>query len=84
MSTKNITKELEKNQIQEITDKFQNLITVEVVAADISNTLDDVIFKYTQYLLEDEEACGANEEAAEQLYFLKLLRDVLRNKDDND
>jgi len=80
MKTDNIRKELEAKQIQEITDKFKNLIAVEVEAVELSNILDDIIFEYTQYLVQDEYACGGNEKAGEQLRSLKQIRDILRNK----
>ena len=64
-------------------DKLSNLLNVEVSPLELSEILDNILFQYATYIISDEEIIGASEDAPNQLCWLKRLRDLLRNKEQN-
>ena len=44
----------------------------------LSRIIDEISFEYSRYLLLDPERCGTDREAAEQLYYLRELRNAIR------
>jgi hypothetical protein len=57
--------------IQELLDK--------VIDADhLAQYLENMSFKYTQYLLTDKDRCGSQQQEAEELYWVNELKETMK------
>ena len=62
-------------------EQFRNLIETEYRIPAIFETLDEVIFEYTKYILRDNCICGGSSIYANQIEILKYLRDIFTKED---
>lgn len=70
----------DEKHIETILLRFKELITERISPEELSETLDEVIFKYAMYILEDTSAVGNLQQERDELYWLKMLRDLFITK----
>jgi hypothetical protein len=61
--------------------EFRNLVESEYRISTIFETLDEVIFEYTKYILKDECICGGSHIYSDQIELLKTMRDLFVKND---
>lgn len=71
----------DKKHIETILSRFKELITHDTTPDMLSETLDEVIFKYAIYNLKYSDTPGKMDEECDELYWLKMLRDLFITKD---
>ena len=65
---------LTDNDVAICLEKFRHLIEKEIPISDLFKLLDDVMYKYSRYVLEDADRCGSMKIESAELYYLRLLR----------
>ncbi|HOZ95386.1 MAG TPA: hypothetical protein PLS07_00690 [Niabella sp.] len=56
---------------------LQELLTKEVSPQELKDRLDDLAYRYSRLALLDAEACGPQADEADDLVFLRLLRNAV-------
>ena len=70
-----------EKHLDAIMHSFKELITDQTSPDMLSETLDEILFKYTSYILMDRDAVGNLQPERNELYWLKTLRDLFIIKD---
>lgn len=71
----------DKKHIEPIISRFREIITSESSAGELCLMLDNVLFKYSMYLLEDKETLCQDGRELIELHLLKMLRDMFITKE---
>lgn len=70
----------EKERIDNCIERFRNLIVEHIDMADLHDRIDDVMIQYAVYSMRDRDTGNDKESEANNIYFLKMLRDILKEK----
>jgi hypothetical protein len=70
----------DKKYIEPIISRFREIITSESSAGELCEVLDNVLFKYAMWVLQDRPN-GLDGPEPNELYLLKMLRDMFITKE---
>ncbi|MFZ4547546.1 MAG: hypothetical protein ACOYN4_08930 [Bacteroidales bacterium] len=69
-----------KKEIDLVTERFENLIADVITSDHLAEILDNIMFKYSTYLLKDKDFGNTQESGSNELYWLRTVRDLFINK----
>lgn len=67
---------LNNDEVKLCTEQFEKLLTSDIDISDLFCTLDSILYEYADYIIGNGNSCPTKNQA-ENLYYLKKLRDVL-------